>query len=192
MRDEFAIPPQLERVPVPAAAGDVPVPRFVDSFIRDAEDRAEAYGGEVGQGRFVPGDVRYVYQVLQWLLRTHRTAPGAAFLEWGSGQGLATILAGTLGYEAMGVEIDDTLVQESRRLAARYDVRVRFAQGTYDPLVPGRKMFTAARRAAVYAYPWPGEEPRLLQLFAANADAGAFLLLGLGPEDVRVYRQREG
>lgn len=192
MRDEFAIPPELERVAVPAAAGDLPVPRFVDSFIRDAEDRAEQYGGEVGLGRFVPGDIRYVFQVLHWLLRTQRAPPGAAFLEWGSGQGLATILAGTLGYDAMGVELDETLVKESRELAGRYDVRVRFAHGSYDPLVPGRQTFTAAKRAAVYAYPWPGEEPRLLQLFAATADAGAFLLLGLGPEDVRVYRKREG
>ena len=113
-------------------------------------------------------------------------------MEWGSGQGLATILAGTLGYDALGVELDETLVKESRELARRYDVCVRFEHGTYDPLVPGRKTFTAAKRAAVYAYPWPGEEPRLLQLFAATAEAGAFLLLGLGPEEIHAYRKRGG
>ena len=42
----------------------------------------------------------------------------------------------------------------------------------------------------VYVYPWPGEEPFFLRLFAETADAGAFLLACLGPEDVRVVRKK--
>ena len=186
------MPSGLERVEVPPEAGDLPVPRFVDCFIRDAEDRAEAFGERPGKGLFVPGDYRYAFQILQWLLRTKAVRPGAAFLEWGSGQGMATILAALLGYEATGVEIDGELVREAAALAARYDAPAHFVQGSYDPETPGQKVLTAARRDVVYVYPWPGEEGYFLRLFEATAPAGALLLMSLGPEDVCVCRKREG
>ncbi len=186
------MPAGLERVPVPSEAGDLPVPRFVDCFIRDAEDRAEEHGGRAGKGLFVPGDHRYAFQILQWLLRTKAADPGASFLEWGSGQGMVTILAALLGYAAVGVEIDERLVKESRELAARYDARARFEHGSYDKAPPGLKRFTAKKRAAVYVYPWPGEEPFFLRLFDETADSGAFLLMCLGPEDIRVFRKKGG
>ncbi len=192
MSRECAIPDPLERVGVPPEAGDLPVPRFVDCFIRDAEDRAEEYGDRAGKGLFVPGDYRYAFQILQWLLRTQAAAQGAAFLEWGSGQGMVTILAALLGYDAVGVEIDAALVRESRELAARYDTQARFEQGSYDPASSGLKVFTAKKRAVVYVYPWPGEEPFFLRLFAETADPGAFLLMCLGPEDIRTYRKKGG
>jgi hypothetical protein len=192
MAHERGIPPGLERMEVPSEAGDLPVPRFVDCFIRDAEDRAEELGDRAGKGLFVPGDYRYAYQILQWLLRTKATATGSAFLEWGSGQGMIAILAALLGYDAVGVEIDEALVQESRELAGRYDVAARFEHGSYDPNTPGLKVFTAKKRAAVYVYPWPSEEPYFLRLFDETADAGALLLMCLGPEDIRVYRKKGG
>lgn len=186
------MPPGLERIHVPPEAGDLPVPRFVDCFIRDAEDLAEEYGDRAGKGLFVPGDYRYAFQLLQWLLRTKAANKGATFLEWGSGQGMVTILAALLGYEAVGVEIDEALVRESRELAGRYDVRARFECGSYDPAASGLEIVTAKNRAVVYGYPWPGEELFFLQLFAETADSGAFLLMGLGPEDIRVYRKKGG
>jgi hypothetical protein len=189
---EPVIPSGLERVGVPPEAGDLPVPRFVDCFIRDAEDRAEEMGERAGKGLFVPGDYRYAFQILQWLLRTQAAAKGAAFLEWGSGQGMVAILAALLGYEAVGVEIDAALVKESRELASRYDVSARFEHGSYAPHPSGLQVFTAKKRAAVYVYPWPGEEVYFLQLFDETADAGAFLLMCLGPEDIRVYRKKGG
>jgi hypothetical protein len=186
------MPVGLERVEVPPEAGDLPVPRFVDCFIRDAEERAEEFGDRAGKGLFVPGDYRYAFQILQWLLRTKAAAKGAAFLEWGSGQGMVAILGALLGYEAMGVEIDEALVKESRELAARYDATARFEHGSYDPNTEGLKVFTAKKRAVVYVYPWPGEESFFLRLFDETASRGAFLLMCLGPEDIRVYRKKGG
>ena len=186
------MPEGPERVEVPPEAGELPVPRFVDCFIRDAEDRAEEYGTRPGKGLFFPGDYRYAFQILQWLLRTKAAAKGASFLEWGSGQGMVAILAGLLGLDAAGVELDEALVAAARELALRYGVNVRFDPGTFDPAVPGPKLFTARKRAAVYVYPWPGEEPRSLQLFAETADPGALLIVCLGPEDIRVYRRKGG
>ncbi len=184
------MPPGLERMEIPSAAGDLPVPHFVDCFIRDAEDRAEGYGDRAGNGSFIPSDARYAFQVLQWLLRTGALAKGAAFLEWGSGQGLAAILASLLGLDAAGVENDEHLVRESAALALRYDASARFVHGSYDPATPGMTILTAAKRDAVYVYPWPGEEGFFLQLFASTAPAGALLLMALGPEDIRVCRRK--
>ena len=192
MDRERGMPEGPERVAVPPEAGELPVPRFVDCFIRDAEDRAEEYGARPGNGLFFPGDYRYAFQILQWLLRTKAAAKGASFLEWGSGQGMVTILAALLGFDAAGVEIDEALVKESRELAGRYGVLARFEHGSYDPNTSGMKVFTAKKRAVVYVYPWPGEEPFFLRLFDETAPAGAHLLMCLGPEDIRVYRKKGG
>lgn len=192
MAQDRGMPPELERMEIPSDAGDLPVPRFVDCFIRDAEDRAEDLGAAPGQGLFIPGDYRYAFQVLQWLLRIRAVPRGAAFLEWGSGLGMVAILAALLGYEAAGVELDEALVRESRALAKRYDVAVHFEHGSYDPAVAGPKVLTAKNRAVVYVYPWPGEETASLRLFAETADAGAILLICLGPEDIRAYRKKGG
>ncbi len=186
-----AIPAALAPVELPPEAGDVPVPRYVDCFLDDAEDRVEELEARMRNGRFVPGDCRYAYQVLAWLLGTGRIRPGAAFLEWGSGQGMVTILAALLGYAATGVEIDEALVQEARELAGRYDAPARFEHGTYDARAAGLKVITAKKRTVVYVYPWPGEEPFFLQLFAETAPSGAWLLMGLGPADIRVFRRRD-
>ena len=185
------MPAGLERVPVPPATGDLPVPHYIDSFIRDAEDYAEELGETAGRGLFVPGDYRLAYQTLQWLLRTRAVAPGAAFLEWGSGLGMVAILAALLGYRAQGVERDAALVKAARELAFRYEARARFVHGSYEAGVPGLHVVGAARQAVVYGYPWPGEEGNFLQRFAATADPGAYFLMCLGPEDIRVYRQPE-
>ena len=192
MDRDRGMPEGPERVEVPPEAGDLPVPRFVDCFIRDAEDRAEEYGERPGKGLFFPGDYRYAFQILQWLLRTKAAAKGASFLEWGSGQGMVTILAALLGFDAAGVEIDEALVKESRELAGRYGVLARFEHGSYDPSTSGMKVFTAKKRAVVYVYPWPGEEPFFLRLFEETAPAGAHLLMCLGPEDIRMYRKKGG
>jgi hypothetical protein len=45
-------------------------------------------------------------------------APGRRFLEWGSATGVITIMADLLGFEAYGIEIDGSLVEQARELAA--------------------------------------------------------------------------
>ena len=87
--------------------------------------------------------------------------------------------------------MDPRLVAESREMAARFDTQARFVHGTYDPESqdPDLDLVDAEGRAAVYVYPWPGEEAFFLRLFEDTADEGAFLLMCLGPEDIRLYRK---
>lgn len=190
MARAWIIPESVEAVAVPAEAGDLPVPHYVDCYIRDAEICAEELGPDAGAGQFIPSDYRYAFQVLQWLMRTQKVGRGARFLEWGSGQGIVTILAALLGYQACGVERDASLVRAARELAARYDVSAFFVHGTYDPLVPKLPAISAQKRDVIYVYPWPGEEPACLQLFAQTASPGAYLLVCLGPEDIWAYRRK--
>lgn len=193
MLREFGIYPALTRVDIPMEVGDLPVPPYVDCYIHDAESRLEGYGESAGGGRFIPGDYRYAFQVLQWLLRQKCLSRGHSFLEWGSGQGVTTILAQLLGLDATGVELDERLVMEARLLAARYDTTAHFVHGTYDRQADAElDLYTAKDRAAVYVYPWPGEESFFLRLFEETAPEGAYLLMCLGPEDIRVCRKQSG
>lgn len=47
MTATWTIPVHLEPIPVPPEAGDLPVPHYVDCFIRDAEQAAEELGPDI-------------------------------------------------------------------------------------------------------------------------------------------------
>ena len=69
---------------------------------------------------FVAADYECVLEAL-----IAQRAPGLKFLEWGSATGVITIMADLLGYDASGIELDESLVQTARDLAARFDSNVR-------------------------------------------------------------------
>src|SRR5262249_39638941 len=65
--------------------------------------------------RFVAADYPQLFRVL---LRYRDRITN--FLEWGSGTGVATIMASLLGLDAYGIEIESGLVRRSRELATKY------------------------------------------------------------------------
>lgn len=153
---------------------------------------------------FVPADYE---RVLQTLLELR--APGLRFLEWGSAMGVIAIMADLLGFEAYGIELDPKLVEMARGLAERYGSGARFVAGSFIPSGYRWKSRTGDDRIGtigygqsgypelqhplddfdiVYAYPWSGEEPMMLDLMAAYGDRGARLVLHGGPQGARVYR----
>lgn len=190
--------PTLVPVDIPADWDDTEVPHFVDTLLDEAIDRAH----ELEELRapaspaapldpFVAGDYRYAYQVLVQLLRHRLVAPRATWLEWGSGQGMTTVLAAMLGFRATGVELDLSLVREARALAERYDVpAARFIHGSYRPAGRHLPVLTAAGRDLVYVYPWPGEESFFLRLFEDTASSGALLLVATGPLAISAFRKQ--
>lgn len=184
--------PTLEPVDIPDAWADADVPRYIDALIDEATDRArELEEQEAGGGAFVAGDYRHAYQVLVGLLKAGLVHPGDTWLEWGSGQGMATVLAAMLGLRATGVELDLDLVREARALADRYDApSARFIHGSYRPAGPRLPVLTAANRSVIYVYPWPGEEPFFLRLFEDTAAPGALLLLTTGPLQISAFRKK--
>ena len=105
------------------------------------------------------------------------------FLEWGSGLGVATIMASRLGFEAYGIENEPELVDYARAFGERYAPAARFVCGNFfpsefewNPAKGEAEVRTALHGAAayermgrklsnfdlVYAYPWP-EEHQLYQ-----------------------------
>jgi hypothetical protein len=152
---------------------------------------------------FIPADYERVLEALLPL-----RGPGRRFLEWGSAAGVITITADLLGFDACGIEIDTELVSLARALAARTRSRARFAEGSFLPagytfksrdgdartgtIGQAASGYLALGRAledfdVVYAYPWDGEQPMMLDLMSRYGSPDAFFLLN-GPQGVTVYR----
>ena len=154
---------------------------------------------------FVAVDYDSVLTVLESL-----RAPGRRFLEWGSAAGVITIAADLMGFDACGIELDASLVRVARDLAARTGSNARFATGSFIPMGWEWKPENADGRTGtighgpsgylelgrplsdfdiVYAFPWPGEEPLMLDLFQCHGHRDARLLLRTDPDGLQIYRR---
>lgn len=170
---------------------------------REIWDRFDVEVRQNGFHPFVAADYENVLQAL-----TALRAPGLRFLEWGSATGIITIMADLLGFEAYGIELDPRLVETARGLAAKHGSSARFAAGSflpagyrYRPRHGDGRLGTIGDGESgyrelgvplddfdlVYAYPWGGEEPMMLDLMKSYGGRDARLLMLAGSE-VRVYR----
>jgi len=175
-------------------ARDQRLEQNLESLLREGNQIWEAFI-EARGGTFhhlIPADAEGAYQQLRQLRDRHQS-----FLELGSGMGVITILADLLGFEAQGIEIEEELVDLSRDLADRYGSSASFTQGSFVPvdfrdevhLLDGEFHTIAEGSDAygelgmelsefdlVYAYPWPGEEEWLADLFQRAGGGYAQLL----------------
>jgi hypothetical protein len=154
---------------------------------------------------FIPADYDLVLQALLPLRGT-----GRRFLEWGSAAGVITITADLLGFEASGIEIDGELVGMARSLATRMGSRAHFAEGSFLPagyvfrprdgdgrtgtIGQAASGYLALGRSLddfdlVYAYPWDGEQPMMLDLMRRYGAPDAIFLMNT-PQGVKVHRGR--
>ncbi len=152
---------------------------------------------------FIPCDYLGVYEELRKLRER-----AATFVEFGSGAGIATIMADLLGYEAYGIEIDPWLVDRSIELADQFKSNAIFVEGTFvsqhyqeeiEHLSEDSFTTTAGADAfeeigldlasfdLVFAYPWSGEEDWLRELIRRHARADTLLLTYDVTEGFRVY-----
>jgi hypothetical protein len=155
---------------------------------------------------FVAADYDAVRVALQSVF-----APGRRFLEWGSATGVITIVADLLGYDACGIELDASLVSVARDLAVRHGSSARFAVGSFIPMGwEWKPKKTDARTGTigrgpsgylelgrplsdfdvVYAFPWTGEEPMMLDLFRSHGHEDGLLLLHTSNDGVRIYDRK--
>jgi hypothetical protein len=135
--------------------------------------------------------------------------PGRRFLEWGSATGVITIMADLLGFDSCGIELDASLVQVGRDLAVRSGSKARFAAGSFLPMgwewKPGDgdgRLGTIGRGPSgylelgralgdfdvVYAFPWGGEEPMMLDLMRSHGHHDARLVLHSTDYGMRTYQ----
>ena len=188
----------------PALAG--PVAAQLAALIDEGWAIFERFDADVRQKRFHPFVAADYDQVLRALLPLRTT--GQRFIEWGSATGVITIMASLLGFEAYGIELDPSLGRIARELAARFHSSAVFVDGSFIPtgyrwrpptgdgrsgtIGDGPSAYPMIGHAledfdVVYAYPWGGEEPMMLDLMRAYGRRGGLLLLQ-GDGGVRAYR----
>ena len=170
----------------------------------------EQFDAEVRDRRFHPF-VAADYDAVLTALTAQRGA-GLRFLEWGSASGVITIMADLLGYDACGIELDESLVQTARDLATRFHSGARFVAGSFLPtgyafgpsdsdsrtgwVGSGPSGYLQLGRAlddfdVVFGYPWGGGEPMMLDLMRCYGRADALLLLYGVDNGVTAYRGRD-
>jgi len=182
------------------------------AFLREADRRINEYldarSDRNGHG-FVPSDFVAVHSAMR-AIADGPVAPGNTFCEWGSGLGVVASLAAMLGFDAWGIEIDRDLVATSEALADEFDLPVSFVCGNFIP--PGGDVcaddmgepaWLAMGGAnaydemaldpedfdVIFAYPWPGEERVIAEMFDRHAAVGAVLLTYHGLAGMRLRRK---
>ena len=187
------------------------IPASVVALLADANEQIEQLEDESRASipAFVPSDFELVYRALAGI-NSGNLATGRRFLEWGSGNGVVTCMAVLLGFDAAGIEIEPKLVRLAEQLAGKYRLAAQFACGSFVPAGSEPRLDFASDVTwlssggsdgyaelqldpddfdIVFAYPWPGEEQVIFDLFADHAAAGALLLTYHGQEGLRLQRK---
>jgi hypothetical protein len=191
---------------------DVPAlkpPPEVARFLREAERRIDRFQSEARVPAFVPCDYGAAHAVL-CALASGPHLRGRQMCEWGSGFGAVVGLAALAGYDACGIEIEWSLVEEARQLADDFELPVELVCGSFVPrgaegLVHANgtySWFTTESDYAyddlglevsdfdlVFAYPWPDEEGAVCDLFEKYAGTGAVLATYHGSGEFRLKRK---
>jgi len=178
------------------------VPLKIERFLSDLSSEVERHRTKVPAGYrgFVPSDYRKLYSVLQ-LIERNRLACGMKFCEWGSGIGVATMIASMVGFEAHGIEVDAGLVKVAEDLIQEHGLAVNIVCGSFvpegmDDLIDSAfaendgsiSMVTEAVDAyaelgleidefdIVFCFPWPTDETLTTEIFDRCASTGSLLL----------------
>ncbi|MDA7902392.1 hypothetical protein N9B31_01915 [Mariniblastus sp.] len=148
----------------------------------------------------MPSNYRKLYSVLR-LIERNRLTCGMKFCEWGSGIGVATMIASMVGFEAHGIEIDPGLVDVAEGLIQEHGLAVNIVCGSFVPegvndLIDSAfaendgsiSMVTEAVDAyselgleidefdIVFCFPWPTDEALTAEIFDRSASTGSLLL----------------
>lgn len=191
------------------------MPSEVEVFLKRSEERIQLYWDQWNERpieQYVACDFRYVWGALQSMLRQDTaTATGKSFVEWGSGFGIVTALAWYSGLSAVGIEAEQFLVEEGRKLLKNHAIQAELWHGNFLPSgaeklaglqsdhpslfhhVPSAYSLHDCNLddfAIVFAYPWPGEEHFQREVFCRYASKDALLLMFRGPYQIELYRKQ--
>lgn len=197
---------------------NTPLPQRVRELLDDADNRIERFNHDHRDRpvpAFVPCDFVQAHHAIGQVAALS-LAPGGRFVEWGSGVGVVTCLASWHGFDAIGIEIVHDLVDVSEALAEDHSVEAEFVRGSFVPeggdVVLEENAYNLAKNVTwletqgedayeelgldpddfdlVYAYPWPGEEQTVFELFAEFAGVGSLLMTHHGENGMRLQRKR--
>jgi len=182
---------------------DKSLPSDATIFIQEAERRLQQLTSEAANrpSGFVSSNPSTVYRALQTIVEQNLST-GTTFCEWGSGLGVVAGLATMLGFTSHGIEIEEELVDAAQQLADDFELTPHFVHGSFIPV--GAESYAEQAYAdnsseflwvvtdadaaydelglelddfdLVFAYPWPGDDSLLAEIFDRYAAAEALLL----------------
>ena len=165
------------------------LPDNINHLIADCREAGDEICSRSGQGaiaEFEPADGRISWNLLNSVVQQADCKP--VFCEWGSGLGLVTLMAATIGMDATGIEIDEELVDLARGLSTQYAIPASFINASiYDSNPPINYMEVDL----FFAYPWPAQIARTMALFRQVAASGAILICYHGGRNYRVVRRQD-
>ena len=195
------------------------VPNDVAAMLAEAHRRCDAFfDSGLGRRypRYLPSDPTVVHAALVALKESGHLR-GNVFCEWGCGFGIATCMASLLGFEAYGIEIEDGLADLATQLAEDLKIPVEilcisFLPEGYEECegIGGKDLLTPEATTSrcestdttptydgldpdevdlFFAYPWPGQEELMMDLFKAIATEDAILLIYHADGETTAYRQ---
>ena len=201
----------LQSINIPEEIKHLPHSSDASDLIDLANDRIEAFmlADDLVIENFVPCDFHLLDQALSWIDQNHLLT-GRHFCEFGSGFGVAAMLASTRGMEAVGIEIERTLVDQANRLSDELGLSSRFYCGSFVPHdiseiseISRDVEHVATIEGEVYdeigldlddfdlffAVPWPGEEHFFESVFTAGAAVNSLLLTYRGRNGMHLLRK---
>ncbi len=159
--------------------------------------------------QYVACDFRYVARAIHHV-RERKLSDGNTFCEWGCGFGIVTGLASLIGMEAIGIEAEEFLVERGRELFQKTKIPGELWIGNFLPRGAEQLADLQSDHASmfhqvppayeqhemslddfsmIFAYPWPGEEHFLREVFRVYARQDALLLMFRGPYQIELYRR---
>ena len=200
----------LRSLEVPFEVMERPLPDEIKVWVHEARERVQAFQDRWDRPQieqFVASDYELVYQTLEWI-RQQGLSDGSRFLEWGCGFSVVCALASYLGWDVVGIEAEAELLAQGRQTLSNWKQPVELCHGNFlpagaeeladDPTLPslGHPVGEAYQTlgldvddfSVIFAYPWPGEEGFLLDVFEKYATAGMLFLQYCGPFDLRLWR----
>src|SRR5262245_18105352 len=108
----------------------ITVPPESAALLADAQKRIDDLDNatRIEIPAFVPSNFDVVYRAIAEIDAAN-LATGRRFIEWGSGIGIVACLASHIGFDAVGIEIEQKLVTMARDIARAHGIAVQFACG---------------------------------------------------------------
>lgn len=201
----------FESIAIPDSIKHLPYAEDAEHFIDTANEWIEAFmlADETVIENFVPCDFHLLDQALSWIEQNHLMT-GSRFCEIGSGFGVGALLASLRGWDAIGIEIEPRLVEQSSDLADELQSNASFYRGSFIPRgIEGLAEWATEVRNVdteegdvfdeiglemsdfdlFFAFPWPGEHGFFESVVDACAADGALLLTYRGREGMNLVRK---
>ena len=167
------------------------LPDKINRLIQDCKKTGDEINsrdaGAIDQ--FEPADGRICWNLLNSVKQQVFTDHNAIFCEWGSGLGLVTLIASTIGLDATGIEIEGELVDLACEFSIQHAIPASFIHASIYPEDNAGPVFDYGNVDLFFAYPWPGEITKMMNLFNRVAAGGAVLVCYHGGQNFRVHQR---